>query len=480
MSSNDEPAQPAEAASAAGQPALAADAPTTDAPLPPGASHWDRIPHELHEAVIAFAGPLTLLTTGGPHPAQVRRLRSDQCERIWADVVELDWDGDLASLPVMYSAAAFVNIRSRRLLKRLRELTLINREMHHRVAIRNNWLDMLDPHDARAIMRAVCAEGNIQLAGKTIKSTEMMIVDDDMVKDALRNNQFELAKYLRRHIEQDSCPVMESAAHTGNIEFVVWAHESCECQYENAVHTAIKQGHVDLVDFLLSKCEERDGVHDISTAVEHGQAEILELLYNRMQSVFVKHGNRIDTSGAFDLDTLEWLRDHDIAFDAATAMQNVADRGTVDAFRWLRETYALPATPQMLVSACCRNSLPLVKYMINHAGAEIDDQVIEQAISSSTDTLKVLLLKQPSMTHVAANLAAAADADDLLDWMRWQFPGCITQITLESAIAHSSRNAVEYLLDCVCEVEWDLEVAMAVETSAEMTELLKAKGLKRR
>ncbi|KAL2917009.1 hypothetical protein HK105_203441 [Polyrhizophydium stewartii] len=68
-------------------------------PLPAGASHWDRLPTELHGMIIEASGPLTKLAVGAMTPDQLEAASNEEKRQAWEDAFAIEWQGDLRLLP---------------------------------------------------------------------------------------------------------------------------------------------------------------------------------------------------------------------------------------------------------------------------------------------------------------------------------------------------------------------------------------------
>ncbi|KAL2912266.1 hypothetical protein HK105_208257 [Polyrhizophydium stewartii] len=442
--------------------------------LPHGASHWDRIPRELHDGILDAAGPLTRLTASNPHPAEVRCMSRQDRERLWADVVELDWQGDLAILPPLPLQSVLLGVRSRSLLQRLSEQRIVNKETQQRIAVRNGWHDLLDLDDKRSLASAVVTEGDLDLLKHLVDERRAIDLHTWLCNDALRHGHLDIAKFIHERLPGASWPVvtMPSSAQSGSMDCLNWVHDVLQKSYSaDALRDACRNGHTHIVRFLA----EQPGVFVDENVVwigaGGGHTPILDLLLQRFPTEFASPFLRF-SEGIHHFEVFKWLHKNNIQFDAARGLTNAVRVGALDSVRWLCSTFDLQITQEMFERACRQSNTPLIKFMLDRPEISINQDAVETAARSSVHALNLLLARKPEMVQAAADAAAEGNVTDILDWLHTRYPGCITQSTLAAAVKGKAKRAVEYLLETVHDVEWDLAAIKQIETSDEVAGLI--------
>ncbi|KAL2916975.1 Mitochondrial beta-keto-acyl synthase [Polyrhizophydium stewartii] len=315
-------------------------------PLPAEASHWDRLPAELHGMIIEASGPLTKLAVGAVTPEQLEAASNEEKRQAWEDAFAIEWQGDLRLLPVVAipPASLFLAINSRSMHERVSALGIgaTSRELR-RCAIAHEWRDMVDLDDDLE-----------QLA------------EDAAVVGAL----WPLRELIdERRTVEPSQELASSAARFGHLEVVKFLHErSPDGSWNRTVATAaILFGHLDIAEWLLANRSEgcdpgqlyqvityRQTDLYIKTVVERGWMHVSSntLTYaarsrsvDLMQFLRAKGGDELFTNDLIDeaasngLEMLQWLH-REFGFEPTTwALWSAAQRDDVASVRWLLETF---------------------------------------------------------------------------------------------------------------------------------------------
>ncbi|KAL2912903.1 hypothetical protein HK105_207574 [Polyrhizophydium stewartii] len=130
--------------SAAAPPAGRTDPPApyrrTNGFRPDATNEWDRMPAEIQNKILDAAGPFTKFVNGLLLKAELLALSQKQREQVWQDANDVDWQGDVKSLPSVDIASRSLNITSRSFFVCIQDDSW--RKMQ--VALRNGWIDLLD------------------------------------------------------------------------------------------------------------------------------------------------------------------------------------------------------------------------------------------------------------------------------------------------------------------------------------------------
>ncbi|KAL2912267.1 hypothetical protein HK105_208258 [Polyrhizophydium stewartii] len=442
--------------------------------LPPGASHWDRIPRELHDGILDAAGPLTRLTASNPHPAEVRCMSRQDRERLWADVVEVDWQGDLAILPPVPLQSVLLGVRSRSLPQRLAEHKIVNKETQQRIAVRNGWHDLLDLDDKRSLASAVVTEGDLDLLKHFIEECDVIELSTVIGADAISRGFLHIAKYIHDKLPDSAWPArtMPAAAESGSLDCMIWVHDVVGQEFSaDAFNTACRCGHEHIVKYLLDEANVPLPSYAPYMAATHGQVQILDILLERHPQPFLQP-HSLTFFHISDLAVFKWLHKNSVYFSPHRGLVKAVEEDKVDSVRWLCETFDMQVMQGLFEQCCRQKSKPLVLYMLGRPEVEITQGIVEAAAPNSVDVLDLLLARKPEMVQVAADAAAEGNVADILDWLHTRYPGCITQSTLAAAVKGKAKRAVEYLLETVHDVEWELAAIKQIETSDEVAGLI--------
>ncbi|KAL2912613.1 hypothetical protein HK105_207921 [Polyrhizophydium stewartii] len=141
-------------------------------------SHWDRLPAELQNMVVAAAGPMAQWLVWRRVPAGASKLPLADRQRMWADAIDLDWQGDLAALPLCdVDDAVLARVRSPETLVRLAALRRVHSDWHFKVgkvALTNGWLDAFGHFAKIDQLTAIIETGSLgmlaQYAGRLTES----------------------------------------------------------------------------------------------------------------------------------------------------------------------------------------------------------------------------------------------------------------------------------------------------------------------
>nr|KAJ3411062.1 hypothetical protein HK105_002734 [Polyrhizophydium stewartii] len=359
--------------------------------LPHGASHWDRIPRELHDGILDAAGPLTRLTASDLHPAEVRCMSRQDRERLWADVVELDWQGDLASLPRDIGTDQTLS---------LEQLCASSRGM---LAFRNGWTDLLVQNDA--LVQALIAEGELDKLKSPLKSNSAIRVWDGMCLHAIRQGQLNIAKFLYSKLD-DNAFTDDWMADTGGIalesskpECVEWLESKLNKSFDfpdDALEKACWRGHARIVDYLL-KVRHIGSVHDaIVFSARNGQTGILELLFQKYPGEAKLTRNVVSP----DFETLKWLHARGADIDTRVSLVQAMRSGSANSVKWLCGTFNLQIPEYTLRMAYESGDTALLKFLLGRPEFMIA-QAVPIVAHYSFDALKVLLDHDPEWIRAA-------------------------------------------------------------------------------
>ncbi|KAL2912549.1 hypothetical protein HK105_207947 [Polyrhizophydium stewartii] len=264
-------------------------------PLPPGASLWDRLPFEIRHMVLAAATTLTLLTMGRVSLADIRCLSADDKARLWAEVFDTDWDGDLTLLAAATASPGallplppwvFWLVRSRRMVVRIKQASRAEwaTGLLH-AAARNDCLDAVGPVHRRWPPRVVAHIAASSGALNMLRAVAPTITPWDLI---------------------DAVP---DAAAGGHMRVVEWIHSATRGDLwpPTVALAAVEGNDDDLLDWLLSN-RRRCINHEVALcAVRLNRIRMLDKLLDAGFGSLLLCGRAADLAAGSSIEMLDWF-----------------------------------------------------------------------------------------------------------------------------------------------------------------------------
>ncbi|KAL2911908.1 hypothetical protein HK105_208628 [Polyrhizophydium stewartii] len=393
------------------------------------ASEWDRMPAELQDMILAWAGPLTQLLS--------RRWRLSvfseaEVRRLWADVFDLDWNGDLDQLQPARTLQMYMwYIRTRSMFERMSGIMPQRLELHgwaDRVALRNGWLDLVSDTRQDQLHRTAF-EAELPLAGfERLVRSGHILVDAELVNGAALHGRTDLLEWLDANNdilttpESGSCwttDAMDYAAGKGNLDTVKWldAHRTEGCTTD-AMDLAARGGHFECLVWLHLHRSEGCTNAAMDEAARGGHLDCVEWLHN----------NRAEgcTTAAMDLaaesghlDMIVWLhnnRDEGCTFEA---MDRAALHGHMHVLEWMRQNRTEGCTLAAMNGAVWGGHLDVVQWLIEHGTENDVDHAVQAAAEFGLQDIFEFLVPLSSPAALAGCIRAAARAQStaILEWL---------------------------------------------------------------
>nr|KAJ3418267.1 hypothetical protein HK105_000126 [Polyrhizophydium stewartii] len=226
-----------------------------DPPPPPRASHWDRLPAELHDAVLAAAGPLTAMLCG--RIADPRALPPPLQRRMWADALDLDWRGHLRRLPRPWLDPAD--------LARARSSVVFARAC---------WA-VATPRNSADLLRIGARLG--WLAALPSLHNDLIICDLDRFSFQSRWRRLVAGEVAMWAVEPHE---LRRLAEYGMVDVLRWCLDNLPATIWPAgcLADAVYGGHLETVKLLLETRDEVCSGEAFSYACRHGFADVVELV----------------------------------------------------------------------------------------------------------------------------------------------------------------------------------------------------------
>ncbi|KAL2915368.1 hypothetical protein HK105_204984 [Polyrhizophydium stewartii] len=453
----------------------AALATPTAPPLPPGASHWDRLPVELRDEVDSHNCPtLVWFQRGRPLQAELDSLSIDARHRLWTQALESDWQGDLATLPRMpWDHALTLRIVSRGMLERVRacvpEFNSSNQKAVEardvavcRLAIRRGWADLLEPLRFELVASAAALEGATQVL-QVLREADLNIGDSSHLAGlAARDGHLETVQWLHSFRPADPLEegVMEDAAGSGSLDLVVWLRRRAKGHHlREPLNIAAANGHLHIVEWLAKNWTGQCEPAAFIKACKNGHADVLDFLRVQYPRVY-RETNSVTYRGAQHVATLEWLRKHKPQFVSERMLQSFVFSSNVEAADWIVKNTGARVTREMLEFSFRRDSVAMIKWMIVDQQFEIDFCKFNFGSQFyNTRILAWLIRRDRDLASILAEQYVASGNGALVEWLHVRFPGSITQRTLMVAARAKSAKMLKFLLDLCRDADWDLAAA---------------------
>ncbi|KAL2919411.1 hypothetical protein HK105_201056 [Polyrhizophydium stewartii] len=479
-----------------------------DTPLPPGRSHWDRLPRELRGMVLERASLLTQFSSGWLARADLCGLSHLERRQLWLDVIETDWQGDLRALPLPHERSdAFLAIRTRDMYSRVcRVLSehgrLSSAKWRQRVAIRNRWPDIVDRlfDMPEAIMLMAASEGALWLIEDMLtKYTRNFIFfcsewvarhaaaagqpdmvvfaherlprepwNPDILYKAAATGNLDLVQWICENRKEIPIPTntIDAAAGSGNLDLVVWLHmvrkDTCSVQ---AMNVAASRGFIHIVRWLADNRTEGCSPSAIKLIAQTSHLDVLEFLFERYPGVFVGLDSDV-FHWAVDPRIASWALDHGFVVDPAAMLSKFVECGNTACARWAHGVFGLPVSNDQLATACELNQAGMVRWILSTATATLTPAAINAMVDKcSTRTLAVAIVHDSNCVRAAVERAVLKENIDMLEWLDRRYAGSIGQAELVLAASKGRATAVHFILDKVRSVQWDLASARPKSTS---------------
>ncbi|KAL2915892.1 hypothetical protein HK105_204594 [Polyrhizophydium stewartii] len=399
-------------------------APAADGTLPHGDSHWARLPAEPWWR----RGQRRLLR------AESNSLDCDTSDMLWREVFESEWPGDLTTLPHLPDAA-LLSLASRRMLDRMRVAGVpLQPRAVQRLAVRQRWDDVLDFGKPELVAELAARGSAVSLLEELVDDRKLVSVHARLVEAAAAEGQLDMVKWLRGRMPDAEWP--PSA--------INWAAGGC-C--------------LDLVAWLLENTPSECTARAVTKAVLRGDMHMVEWLAAHTQAGCTVEAFKFACWGghALHLDTLKWVKEHRPGTMRLVSIDSIVEHGDVEAVAWcLANIDCIVGIFGALQIALEHNNVRLVEYLVTKQGHE--DHMFECGEhSASTDALGWPIRHDSRLAPIMARGFAVSGKTELVEWMHVRHPSSVSRSTFEAAIGAKNSRMVEYLLNHIDGVDWNLK-----------------------
>ncbi|KAL2912174.1 hypothetical protein HK105_208376 [Polyrhizophydium stewartii] len=288
------------------------------------------VPKSLSQAA---AGALATIQQGSPHAATQRKgidpkgvlaqfLKSRDAKlsiahgkALWTEVFEVDWQGDLAVLPVDCFEETdrfepFWRLRSRSMFDRVKALG--NNELAAgltQAAICNWWLDQLDFSQPKDIALQAAACGSVPMLKYLVHESKTYVSFESIYIEACAHGHVEFAKQVEKSLNQAS--------------------------YRKLVaDEAAAYGRVDVLEWIAKKAGVLPTASAIDRVVANWCLHMLPVLRKCIPETFRRHRFATLNGRSCD-DVIDWFGSDDVPSAPADALSAAVEEEYVDAVKWL-------------------------------------------------------------------------------------------------------------------------------------------------
>ncbi|KAL2915896.1 hypothetical protein HK105_204599 [Polyrhizophydium stewartii] len=368
--------------------------------------------------------------------AESSSLDCDTSDRLWREVFESEWPGDLTMLSHLPDAA-LLSLASRRMLDRLRVAGVpLQPRAVQRLAVRQRWDDVLDFGKPELVAELAARGSAVSLLEELVDDRKPVSVHARLVEAAAAEGQLETVKWLRGRMPDAEWP--PSA--------INWAAGGC-C--------------LDLVAWLLENTPSECTARAVTKAVLRGDMHMVEWLAAHTQAGCTVETFKFACWGghALHLDTLKWVKEHRPGTMRLVSIDSIVEHGDVEAVAWcLANIDCIVGIFGALQIALEQNNVRLVEYLVTKQGHQIEDHMFECGEhSASTDALGWPIRHDSRLAPIMARGFAVSGKTELVEWMHVRHPSSVSRSTFEAAIGAKNSRMVEYLLNHIDGVDWNLD-----------------------
>nr|KAJ3420643.1 hypothetical protein HK105_005429 [Polyrhizophydium stewartii] len=384
-----------------------------------GGSHWDRLPRELVDMVVAAAGPLTQFVHGRLLAAE---LTPPVRQQVWAEALASEWGGDLRSLPaVSGSSECMLAIGSRGMLARAAAAGVASHWILQRVAVARGWADLVDTGDT----------GGGGSAGSSARLEVLCSV-------AAAAGALWLLEHL---VDERGAAVTPSAAVAaaagGHLAVVAWLHARRPAAVtQAAMDAAAHEGHAHVAAWLAAHAAARCTRSTVLLAAAAGRVAVLDALAARFPAAVAAALGGPQPAAVGDARALRWLLARGIAPQPQPALAAMLARGDAAGAAWACDVFGIAASSDMLAGAVAGDHGAAVRWLLRQRSVALaDDDVAAAVRGGCVAALAAMIAHDARCAPLAARLAVERGDLALVEWLHIRHPGSIGQQLIEAAAA---------------------------------------------
>ncbi|KAL2913736.1 hypothetical protein HK105_206752 [Polyrhizophydium stewartii] len=427
---------------------------------PSATNEWDRMPAEIQNKILAHAGVLTLWLNGRIDDAN---LDVDQFKSMLVDVFELDWQGNLTTLP--FKKFRYANqtplrhMRTRSMHARIKVLGLRHlKDALDQAAILNGWTDLLNfkRPDEIAYNSACC--GSIAMLEHLADERKVVELHEEHARLAAEFGHLEMLKWLHERMLDDTwtTEVMESAACSGHLDCVEFLNSNRMEGCTNwAMDGAARNGHLAVVKFLHANRTEGCTANAINDAAFNGHLTVVKWLYENLPRR--RSGRAIVFAAQNDhADVVEWLLKNCKLSDIADAAAAAAGKGHLSLVQRIHALASSAITAASADEASSFGHVSVLEWLVNKAGVMPSEGAISRAVANgNVRMLPWFRNRMPDMfrAHLASKVGNES-ADAVIDWFDREDLPLVPADVMRLAIKEQQILVVKWLLEHMDRAIW--------------------------
>nr|KAJ3421263.1 hypothetical protein HK105_004068 [Polyrhizophydium stewartii] len=460
------------AAGAGMQGSAAAGASSDD--MPPGGSHWDRLPAELHREVFRRASPLFLLQSG--RVRWITALSDDDQRLAWAEAFRSDWDGDLEMLLPRHTLwkcrdEDWLNIRTLGMLMRVADIAKehdVDTGALNQVAMCNGWVHAIDRSRSDIAKDAMAAELGID-AIENLIALRILHKNRELVEAAAEYGRLDVVQWADKHVPAKfwTTKVMDKAALSGNADLVQWLHanrtEGCTAK---AMDNAASSGNADLVKWLHANRTEGCTADAMDNAAGAGSIETLEFLHSQRN----EGGGRFLFKKAIWNDQTEafkWLLANISNYPHDECLVEAAEKDNIEILALLAPKCKHKAITKAAIGAAGRSSITALAWINQNMPSLVNNRVVAE--THNTASLAWLhqhrrdLFTKPVVLE-AIKKCVMGEYFPAVKWLRDAFPDVFGEHDASRLPREDANAAIDWLAENVPST-WEYYIDFVIEAN---------------
>ncbi|KAL2915016.1 hypothetical protein HK105_205338 [Polyrhizophydium stewartii] len=435
------------AASATASISRAEAAPAASGRFRPSATNeWDRMPTEMQDMILDRAGVLTLFINGRLLEPNIRQIAA-----MWADVFKLDWQGNIAALPIDTLGShceAFWHIRTLSMHDRVKSLEL--RDLDEglmQAAIRNKWLDAINYSNPFDVAWSAVRCGDVAIF-EFMLGSHGVALNDAHADEAARYGHLELLKFICSRIPVGNLrtSVMDIAARYNRLECVVWLHENrSEGCTTDAMDFAAVNDHLDMVMWLHQNRAEGCTKEAMNMAAARGKLRMVQWLhFNRSEGCSVAAMSLAARNGY--LEVVRFLHENRSEGCNDEAMTGAAERGYHHIVKFLF-THRTEGNIFAVAKAAARNGdMDLIAWIFKVAPEAITSAVADDAAASEATQVLDMIVDRTDVRCTPDGITFAVERNlSMLSWFRARMPEQLAVHPLAKIGGESAEPVFEWI-----------------------------------
>nr|KAJ3413377.1 hypothetical protein HK105_002086 [Polyrhizophydium stewartii] len=400
-------------------------------PFHPGATNeWDCVPVEIQNKILKRAGVLTLWVNGRIDGA---KLNLKQFKEMLRDVFELEWQGDLTTLPFDKFkdndlSEPFWHLRTKSMHIRVKALGLSYLASGlEQAAMLHWWTDRItfqtnggySPPSNDGYNAARC--GSVEMLKYLNSERGGTSIVAEHARLAASYGHLELLQWLAARMRNGnwSTRVMDSAVINGHLGCAKWLHENrTEGCTTAAMNGAAENGHLAVIEFLHANRTEGCTTAAMDNAAINDHLDCVKWLHeNRTEGCTTKAMDLAAKNG--HLAVVEFLHANRTEGCTTEAMDSAAENGDLDVVEFLHANRTEGCTSKAMFKVANNGHLHVVEFLHkNCTECNIAEVVVSLATDKRFDDIKRIHAFAPeSVTAAAADITASKCEIEMLDWI---------------------------------------------------------------